>query len=89
MNFPDTNGRLSEIFENGALPTMVYINKQDYERKTVLRPLHRHTSICEMLLIYQGEGYYHVEGETYPLSKGSVIFYNQVDLHEVIASTEK
>lgn len=89
MNFPDTNGRLSEIFENGALPTMVYINKQDYERKTVLRPLHRHTSICEMLLIYQGEGYYHVEGETYPLSKGSVIFYNQGDLHEVIASTEK
>lgn len=88
MNFPDTRGRLSEIFENSVLPTMVYINKQDYERKSVLRPLHRHTSICEMLFIYQGEGSYNVNGHFYRLSKGSIAFCNQGDLHEMIVNTE-
>ena len=88
MQFPNTNLRMASIFENGQLPTMVYINCQDYKRKTVIRPLHKHDSICEILLIYKGSGTYHVEGEEYPLSEGSVSYYNQGSLHEVEAEKE-
>lgn len=88
MQFPNTNLRITSVFENGQLPTMVYINRQDYRRKTVIRPLHRHDSICEILLIYKGTGTYHVEGREYPLSEGSVIYYNQGDLHEVESEME-
>lgn len=88
MLFPDTNRIIGEAFENGCLPTMVYINKQNYERKTVQRPLHRHNSICELLLVYKGTGTYHVEGKSFPLKEGDVIFYNQGDLHEVVSATE-
>lgn len=88
MNWPETNQKVASAFEGGVLPTMVYINKQNYERQPVQRPLHRHESICELLLIYKGTGIYRVEDRTYPLSEGSVIYYNQGDLHEVASTTE-
>ena len=88
MLCPDTLHRLESIFEHGKLPTLVYINKQNHTRKAIHRPLHRHDSICELLLVYRGTGTYYVNGKSYPLSEGSVIYYNQGDLHEVISETE-
>ena len=88
MLCPDTLHRLESIFENGKLPTLVYINKQNHTRKAIHRPLHRHDSICELLLVYRGTGTYYVNGKSYPLSEGSVIYYNQGDLHEVVSETE-
>ncbi|MCH1981058.1 AraC family transcriptional regulator [Ruminococcus sp. OA3] len=89
MFWSETNRKIAEVFEGGQLPTMVYISKQGYERKKVLRSLHRHESICELLLIYRGEGSYQVEGKHYPLKEGSLIYYNQGDLHEVVSGSEQ
>lgn len=88
MLYPDTTHRLENVYDHGRLPTMVYINKQNHARKAIHRPLHRHDSICELLLVYKGTGTYYVNGCSYPLSEGSVIYYNQGDLHEVISETE-
>ena len=88
MFYPDTTHRLETIFEHGKLPALVYINKQNHTRKAIHRPLHRHDSICELLLVYRGTGTYYVNGKSYPLSEGSVIYYNQGDLHEVVSETE-
>lgn len=88
MLYPDTNCRISTAFERGQMPTMVYVNRQSHARKTIQRPLHRHDSICELLLVYKGTGKYYVDGKSYPLSEGSVIYYNQGDLHEVVSETE-
>ncbi len=89
MRCPDTNYMLSAAFQHGQMPTMVYINKQHYGRKTVKRPLHKHSSICELILIYRGMGTYYVEGESYPLSEGSVVYYNQGDLHELVSGSDQ
>ena len=83
MKRTNLNRRLSDFFEGGHLPIMNYITLQNYERKTISRPLHRHESVCELLLVYRGSGIYHTEKKSYPLQTGDVIFYNQGDLHEV------
>lgn len=83
MKRTDLNRRLSDLFEGGHMPVMNYITLQNYERKTVSRPLHRHESVCELLLVYKGRGIYHTGKKSYPLQAGDVIFYNQGDLHEV------
>ena len=83
MIFTDINRQLNTVFEHGRLPSMVYINKQDCERNKVDRPLHSHDSICEILLVYKGSGIYHINDKRYTLTEGSVVFYNQGDLHEV------
>ncbi|MEY8492568.1 AraC family transcriptional regulator [Lachnospiraceae bacterium 29-91] len=88
MLYPDTTRQLETAYDHGRLPTMVYISKQNYARKSIHRPLHSHDSICELLLVYRGTGTYYVNGKSYPLSEGSVIYYNQGDLHEVISETE-
>lgn len=88
MLWPELNRKIETEFDRGILPTMVYINKQSFERGAVRRPLHRHDSICELLLIYKGIGTYHVEDQEYPLQEGSVVYYNQGELHEVVSGTE-
>ncbi|NCB93341.1 MAG: AraC family transcriptional regulator [Clostridia bacterium] len=70
------------------MPAMVYINKQKSTRNAVRRPMHSHDSICELLLIYEGEGTYHVQDQVYPLKPGCLIFYNQGELHEVCSAND-
>ncbi len=89
MLWPQTNRKISEVFEHGILPTMVYMYKQAYEVQELKRPLHRHESICELILVYEGSGVYLLEGKEYPCRKGSVILYNQGDLHEVASNPEE
>lgn len=73
------------MFEHGSLPTMVYIYKQfnDVDRQAMKRPLHKHDSICEFLLIFRGKGTYLQAGRRYELSEGSLICCNQGVLHEM------
>ncbi len=85
MLWHETNKKLSAVFEQGSLPTMVYIYKQDTDeqRRTMKRPLHKHDSICEVLLIYRGEGTYLQENKLYKLTEGSVICCDQGKVHEM------
>ncbi|MGI6011275.1 MAG: AraC family transcriptional regulator [Ruminococcus sp.] len=89
MLWPETNRKIAEAFDNGILPTMVYINKQNYERQPMKRPLHSHESVCELLLVYKGEGTYLLKDKKFPVSEGSIICYNQGDLHEMAPMQDK
>lgn len=84
----DINKNLREVFEDGKLPTMVYISKQESTPDKISRPLHSHESICELLLVYKGNGTYQVGTDIYPIEEGCVAYYNQEDLHE-IATAQK
>ena len=84
----DINQNLKEVFEDGQLPAMVYISRQESTPEKISRPLHSHESICELLLVYKGTGTYQVGTSIYPIEEGCVAYYNQGDLHE-IATAEK
>lgn len=73
MKRTDLNRRLSDIFDSGRLPVMNYITLQNHERKTISRPLHRHESVCELLLVYKGTGIYHT-GKNLFLSRLAMLF---------------
>ncbi len=74
---------MEEIFEPNHFPALLYSAKQEYGQKRHNRPMHRHTSLCELLLCYQGFGTYYVGDTSYPLQKGDVVFGNVGELHEV------
>ena len=74
---------MEEIFEPNHFPALLYSAKQEYGQKRHNRPMHRHTSLCELLLCYQGFGTYYVGDTSYPLQKGEVVFGNVGELHEV------
>lgn len=79
---------LNEIFEPGYFPTLVYSAKQEYGRQRYDRPMHKHDSLCELLLCYRGFGAYRVGNHSYPLQQGDVIFGNVGELHEVVSDYE-
>lgn len=79
---------LNEIFEPGYFPTLVYSAKQEYGRQRHDRPMHKHDSLCELLLCYRGFGTYQVGSHSYPLQQGDVIFGNVGELHEVVSDYE-
>ena len=88
MIFPNIKQQLNSTFKNSQLPTLVYINKQEFNRNKIERPLHKHDSICEIVLVYKGSGTYLINNERYYIKEGDVIFYNQGDLHEISSSTD-
>ena len=79
---------LNEVFEPSYFPTLVYSAKQEYGRQRHDRPMHKHDSLCELLLCYRGFGTYQVESHSYALQQGSVIFGNVGELHEVVSDYE-
>lgn len=64
-------------------PTLLYITKQEFGGKKRDRPMHSHHSLCEILLVYRGFGYYEMGKQCYPIQAGDILFYNQDELHEV------
>lgn len=79
---------LNEVFEPGYFPTLVYSAKQEYGKQRHDRPMHKHDSLCELLLCYRGFGTYQVESHSYTIQRGSVIFGNVGELHEVVSDYE-
>lgn len=73
------------IFESGSFPTLLYSVRQEFGRERHDRPMHRHTSLCELLLCYQGFGTYYVGDTSYQIEKGDVIFGNVGEMHEVVS----
>ena len=88
MLLDDIHQQLPKIFINGKLPNMIYINKQESGRNKIERPLHKHDSVCEIVLVYKGTGTYLLNNERYPIKEGDIIFYNQGDLHEISSSLD-
>lgn len=88
MLLNDINEQLHKVFVNGKLPNMIYINKQESGRNKVERPLHKHDSVCEIVLVYKGTGTYLLNNTRYPIKEGDIVFYNQGDLHEISSSLD-
>lgn len=68
---------------NSLTPVLLYITKQEFGGKKRDRPMHSHQSLCEILLVYRGFGYYTVGKQCYSIQAGDILFYNQGELHEV------
>lgn len=88
MLLNNINQQLQAVFVHGKLPNMVYINKQESGRNKVERPLHKHDSVCEIVVVYKGTGTYLLNTKRYPIKEGDIIFYNQGDLHEISSSLD-
>lgn len=65
------------------IPILLYITKQKFGAQRRDRPMHSHRTLCEILLVYRGFGYYEVGKQCYPIQQGDILFYNQGELHEV------
>ncbi len=75
------------VFTDGTLPRIMQANRQEYSDKKHDRPMHGHTSLCELLLCYRGSGVYNVNNDTYEVHEGDLIFYNVGELHEVVSAS--
>ena len=84
----DINRSLEQVFEHGTLPTMVYLMRQNFGERKVARPLHSHSSVCEMVLIFEGNGVYSIGNRKYSVEKGDITLYNQGETHEIMANNE-
>lgn len=76
---------LNKVFEPGFFPTLIYSAKQEYGRQRHDRPMHKHDSLCELLLCYRGFGTYNIGPYSYAIQPGDVIFSNVGELHEVVS----
>lgn len=79
---------METLFEPGCFPKLLYSARQEYGQEKHDRPMHRHTTLCELLLCYQGFGTYYVGNTAYPLEKGDDIFGNVGELHEVVSDID-
>lgn len=73
----------SSVYQDGIFPTLVYANKQLYGKTPHDRPMHRHDSLCEILLCYRGFGTYYINDLQYPIQQGDILLYNMGESHEV------
>lgn len=76
-------------FDNSQLPLLLYITRHAYTQEHMMRPLHRHDGIAELLLVVSGTGHYIVQNHTYVIRTGDIILYNAGELHEVMAEQEQ
>lgn len=79
---------LTQVFENGQLPHLVYANCQNYGQQKHDRPMHSHDHFCELLLCYRGFGTYNIGRHSYPIQEGDLIYYNAGELHEVVSTSD-
>lgn len=80
---------LYDLFEHRRLPRLVYITKQDYSNQLHVRTMHAHDEICEILLIFQGMGVYRINGMSFAIEKGTLLYCNQDETHELTTSLDK
>ncbi len=70
-------------FLHGQPPVLLYAALQRAGDPRINRVLHSHSSVCELLFVYAGEGTYTVNGYSFPVCPGDFLLGNQGDLHEV------
>lgn len=80
---------LHSIFRGGRLPRLLYTTRQSPSAHIIARPMHQHKRCCELLLVYEGAGFYVMDGHSYQIGPGDVLFYNQGSMHEVVAANRE
>lgn len=76
---------IHNTFINGTPPKLLYVTRQE---KNIVRSIHSHQNICELLLCYAGSGLYRTDSKCYPVQKGDLIFYNAGPEHELLAQDD-
>ena len=77
------------VFQNGRLPDLIYVTQQRHDSQELIRPMHGHENIAELLLVYEGSGSYNIDDEHYEIKKGDVLLYNAGSLHEVSTRSDQ
>lgn len=72
-----------QLFERGALPTLLYITKQEHGKRWVDRPMHSHKDIAEINVVFFGKGIYYNELKRFLVGAGDVIVNNPRVPHEL------
>lgn len=88
MKKSETNQKVNALFEDGQLPSLAYIFYQKSEDDFIVRPLHKHEDICEIILVCQGTCLYHQGEIPMEAKEGCVICTNQEELHELHPKNE-
>ena len=70
-------------------PSLLYATLQRADDPKINRVLHSHDNVSEMVFVNVGEGYYILNGCSYPIYPGDILFSNQGDLHEVQSATHR
>ena len=70
------------------VPELDYVTPQATGARRIIRPIHRHTDLTELLYVYRGEGTYTCGGYAYPICPGDFLLYNQGEMHEVRSASE-
>lgn len=70
-------------------PSLLYATLQRADDPKINRVLHSHDKVCELVFVNVGEGYYIVNGCSYPIYPGDILLSNQGDLHEVQSATHR
>ena len=89
MFWVDTNRQLSDFFTDGALPSVMSVDKRHYDEKEYEFFMHGHNNICEITFIFNGNGLYHQGKDAYLVHKGDICLYNQGETHLTEALTDE
>lgn len=81
MIWKDTNQKLGEYFQDGALPAILSVDRRHYDEKKYKFLMHGHENFCEITYVYQGAGIYRQGMDTCPAAAGDLLLYNAGDLH--------
>ena len=77
---------LNTAFVPGCFPRLRYIAKQELHPSSLIRPMHSHEEVSEILLIYKGTGVYRSGVYSYTVKGGDLIFSNPKIAHEMTSS---
>lgn len=70
-------------------PSLLYATLQRADDPKINRVLHSHDKVCELVFVNAGEGYYILNGCSYPIYPGDFLISNQGDLHEVQSASHR
>jgi len=71
----------------GDLPHLTNFSQARFAPGQVA-PAHSHDNMCEVFFVEEGEGIIRVNGQDYPVNKGSCIAVEPGEVHEVINSSK-
>lgn len=74
--------KYKHILNRDCTPKLEYFCKVDEVSYVMLRAMHVHENLVEVLLVYEGSGIYTIDNNKYIAKKGDLIFYNSGVVHD-------
>jgi AraC-like DNA-binding protein len=80
--------KFQSSFEDGILPTLLYVCEADSTFTKLPRILHKHDDIMEIVFIREGSGSHFIGDKQYNTRKGDLLIYNSSVLHDEHANPD-